>query len=94
MYRSRIPAFAKFFLRDIICRPTTEGKKIVYLTFDDGPIPETSPYILDTLKKYGLKATFFCVGENVKKHPGLYKRILDEGHFAGNHTILKDGIPR
>jgi peptidoglycan/xylan/chitin deacetylase (PgdA/CDA1 family) len=94
MYRSRIPAFAKFFLPRIICRiPQADfggegnGKKTVYLTFDDGPIPETTPYILDTLKKYGVKATFFCVGENVKKHPELYRRILEEGHFTGNHTF-------
>jgi len=94
MYRSRIPAFAKFFLPQIICRipqvhsgGKREYGKIIYLTFDDGPIPETTPYILDTLKKYGVKATFFCVGENVKKHPELYKRILEEGHFVGNHTF-------
>ncbi len=63
------------------------GKRIVYLTFDDGPIPETTPYIIDTLKKYGVKATFFCVGENVKKYPELYKHIIEEGHSVGNHTF-------
>jgi peptidoglycan-N-acetylglucosamine deacetylase len=87
MYRSRIPALAKFFLPRIICRPNINGQKIAFLTFDDGPIPETTPYILDTLKKYGVKATFFCVGENVKKHPELYKHIIQEGHFVGNHTF-------
>ncbi len=95
MYTSRIPSFARFFLPEIICRiPHTpfmgsgdKDKKTAYLTFDDGPIPETTPYILDTLQKYGLKATFFCVGENVKKHPELYKRILKEGHSVGNHTF-------
>jgi peptidoglycan-N-acetylglucosamine deacetylase len=87
MYTSRIPAFARFFLPHIICRPNTHGKKLVYLTFDDGPIPETTPYILDTLRQYGLKSTFFCVGENVKKYPELYKRIIDEGHYTGNHTF-------
>ncbi|HTB30639.1 MAG TPA: polysaccharide deacetylase family protein [Bacteroidia bacterium] len=87
MFRSRIPAFAKIFLPQIICRPETGGKKIVYLTFDDGPIPETTPYVLTTLKKYGIKATFFCVGENVKKHPELYAHILEDGHFVGNHTF-------
>lgn len=58
----------------------------IYLTFDDGPIPELTPWVLDTLKKNNIKATFFCVGENVKKHPELYKRIIDEGHKTGNHT--------
>ncbi len=58
----------------------------VYLTFDDGPIPESTPFILDTLKEYGVKATFFMVGENVKRYPELYRRIIDEGHQVGNHT--------
>jgi len=87
MYISRVSLLARLFLPRAICRIDTGGKKIAYLTFDDGPIPETTPYILDTLKKYGLKATFFCVGENVKKYPELYQRILAEGHFAGNHTF-------
>ncbi len=87
MYSSRIPALARFFFPQIICRPDTNGKKIVYLTFDDGPIPETTPYIIEALKKYGVKATFFCVGENVKKHPELYTYIIEEGHFVGNHTF-------
>lgn len=87
MYRSRIPAYAKFFFPQIICRPLQVDKKIVYLTFDDGPTPETTPYILEVLKKYGIKATFFCVGENVKKYPKLYKDIIEEGHFVGNHTF-------
>ena len=60
--------------------------KAVYLTFDDGPIPEATPFILDTLKEFGVKATFFMVGDNVRKYPELYKRILAEGHQVGNHT--------
>ena len=61
-------------------------EKAVYLTFDDGPIPEATPYILDTLREFGAKATFFMVGDNVRKYPELYKRILAEGHQVGNHT--------
>ena len=61
-------------------------ERSVYLTFDDGPIPEATPFILDVLKKYGIKATFFMVGDNVRKYPELYKRILAEGHQVGNHT--------
>ena len=53
--------------------------KAVYLTFDDGPIPEATPFILDTLKEFGVKATFFMVGDNVRKYPELYKRILARG---------------
>ena len=68
--------------------PSPKGKKkSVYLTFDDGPIPEMTPWILDTLHKYGIKATFFCVGENVSKHPELYRKLLEHGHRVGNHTF-------
>ena len=58
----------------------------VYLTFDDGPIPEATPYILDVLAQYGVKATFFMVGDNVRKYPELYERVVSEGHRIGNHT--------
>ena len=60
--------------------------RAVYLTFDDGPIPESTPFILDTLAKYGAKATFFMVGENAEKNPQLFERIKAEGHQIGNHT--------
>lgn len=61
-------------------------EKAVYLTFDDGPIPEATPFILDTLKEYGARATFFMVGDNVRKHPEVYERVMAEGHRIGNHT--------
>ena len=61
-------------------------EKAVYLTFDDGPIPEATPFILDTLKHYGIKATFFMVGDNARKYPELHQRVVDEGHRIGNHT--------
>ena len=61
-------------------------EKVVYLTFDDGPIPESTPFILETLRHYGIKATFFMVGDNVRKNLDLYQQILDEGHQVGNHT--------
>jgi len=63
-----------------------KDKNNIYLTFDDGPIPEITPWILDCLKEKDVKATFFCVGENIKKNPEIFKRILDEGHAVGNHT--------
>ncbi len=63
-----------------------KNKNNIYLTFDDGPIPEITPWILDCLKEKNVKATFFCVGENIKKHPEIFKRLLDEGHVVGNHT--------
>lgn len=59
----------------------------VYITFDDGPIPESTPFILDTLRKYNVKATFFMVGENVLRHHDLYNQIVTEGHQIGNHTF-------
>lgn len=59
----------------------------VYLTFDDGPIPESTPFILETLRKFNVKATFFMVGENVLRHHDLYNQIVEEGHQVGNHTF-------
>ena len=64
--------------------PTKE--KILYLTFDDGPHPEATPFVLEELKKFDALATFFCIGKNVLAYPDIYKRILDEGHAVGNHT--------
>jgi len=61
--------------------------KSVYLTFDDGPIPEITPWVLDLLDKYQIKATFFLVGDNVRKHPEEFKMILERGHRVGNHTF-------
>lgn len=63
------------------------NEPFVYLTFDDGPNPTITPWVLDELKKDDIKATFFCVGDNVRKYPEIYMRILDEGHRVGNHTM-------
>lgn len=63
------------------------NEKAVYLTFDDGPIPESTPWLLDTLDSYGVKATFFMVGDNVRKYPELYEEIRRRGHRLGNHTF-------
>jgi peptidoglycan/xylan/chitin deacetylase (PgdA/CDA1 family) len=59
----------------------------VYLTFDDGPQPEITEWVLNLLKQYQIKATFFCVGENVVKHDELFQRIIDDGHAIGNHSM-------
>ena len=61
--------------------------KSVYLTFDDGPIPRITPWVLDLLDKYNIKATFFLVGDNVRKHPEEFKMIIERGHRVGNHTF-------
>ena len=60
--------------------------KILYLTFDDGPIPEVTPWVLEELRKRNIKATFFCIGDNVRKHPAIFQSIRENGHTAGNHT--------
>ena len=62
-------------------------EKAVYLTFDDGPIPEITPWVLDLLDKYQIKATFFMVGDNVRKHPKEYQMVVERGHRVGNHTF-------
>jgi len=62
-------------------------EKTVYLTFDDGPIPEATPFVLDLLKEHKIKATFFCVGDNVYKYPELFEQIKKAGHQVGNHTF-------
>lgn len=67
--------------------PSTDGKKRIYLTFDDGPIPEVTPWVLDILDRYGVKATFFMVGQNVERHPDLLEEVKRRGHGVGNHTL-------
>lgn len=64
-----------------------KSERAVYLTFDDGPIPEATPFILDTLAHFGIKATFFMVGDNVRKHPELFQKVVAAGHRIGNHTF-------
>lgn len=63
-----------------------DDEKAIYLTFDDGPHPSITPFVLNELDKYGAKATFFCIGKNVEKHGEIYRQILDKGHAVGNHT--------
>lgn len=60
---------------------------MVYLTFDDGPIPEVTPWVLDLLDRYGIKATFFMVGDNVRRHPDVFEEVKRRGHSYGNHTM-------
>jgi peptidoglycan/xylan/chitin deacetylase (PgdA/CDA1 family) len=62
-------------------------EKVLYLTFDDGPIPEVTPWVLSELATYGARATFFCVGDNIGKHPDVFAQVLAAGHAVGNHTF-------
>lgn len=85
MYLVKTPPIVKTIFSDYIWSMDTKDKE-VFLTFDDGPVPVVTPWVLDVLRDYSSKATFFCVGENVKKYPHIYERILNEGHAIGNHT--------
>ncbi|HRG37004.1 MAG TPA: polysaccharide deacetylase family protein [Bacteroidia bacterium] len=85
MYSVQPPSILRKLYTDGVWRMNELEKKI-YLTFDDGPIPEVTPWVLDVLKAHAVPATFFCVGENVKNHTTIYQRILNEHHAVGNHT--------
>ncbi len=85
MFIEQPPCFYRMFFPGAIWR-INPSEKQVFLTFDDGPVPEITPWVLDILDKYHVKACFFCVGDNVRKYPEIYQMILDRGHSVGNHT--------
>ncbi len=87
MLIERPPKLYRWLFPGAVWRKPVKGKKTIYLTFDDGPIPGITPWVLDLLDKYNIKATFFCVGDNVRKHPDIYQMVLDRGHRVGNHTF-------
>ena len=80
------PRIIRWIYPQRIWTGAAEGNQI-YLTFDDGPIPEVTPWVLDLLKEYRAKATFFCIGDNGQKHPEIFRRIVAEGQSIGNHTF-------
>jgi peptidoglycan/xylan/chitin deacetylase (PgdA/CDA1 family) len=84
-YLKRTPWLFQKIFSERIWRINT-NEKILYLTFDDGPHPEATLFVLDELKKFDAKATFFCVGRNVQENFGVYEKIISEGHRVGNHT--------
>ena len=85
-YFIKTPRFIPWIFSSYIWRLPAE-ENAVYLTFDDGPHPTITPWVLEELKKYNAQATFFCIGKNVVHYPEVYKRILAEGHAVGNHTF-------
>ncbi len=85
MFKHTLPSFLPLLIPSLTWKVQTNDKA-VFLTFDDGPHPEITPWVLQTLSAYNAKATFFCVGENVTRFPGIYHKILSEGHATGNHT--------
>lgn len=86
MYTLKTPLFIQWLFPNFLWRFSLQ-EKILYLTFDDGPIPEVTPWVLATLKQFNAKATFFCVGDNVRKHPEIFAQLQAEGHSIGNHTF-------
>lgn len=82
----RAPFFLPWLYPNLVWRIPTERKEL-YLTFDDGPVPGPTDFVLETLAKHSIKATFFCIGDNVHKYPDVFKCILDQGHTIGNHTF-------
>jgi peptidoglycan/xylan/chitin deacetylase (PgdA/CDA1 family) len=86
-YFKRNPFFLRQWYKKSLIWRIPNAKVEIFLTFDDGPTPELTPSILEILKLHDVKATFFCVGENVLRYPELFNQILNEGHNVGNHTF-------
>ena len=86
MYLAYSPFWLRWFYRDLTWHKS-RSNKCIYITFDDGPIPVVTPWVLNILKQFNVKATFFCIGDNVAKHPDIYRQILADGHSVGNHTF-------
>ncbi|MCJ8211932.1 polysaccharide deacetylase family protein [Mucilaginibacter sp. RS28] len=86
MYLVKTPWLLKKLYPKLIWNANRDTRTI-YLTFDDGPIPVVTPFVLNILKQYQAKATFFCIGDNVRKHPDIFERVKGEGHAIGNHTF-------
>ncbi len=85
-YFVKMPSWIQRMFPKMLWKINTTEKRI-YLTFDDGPHPDHTVFVLDELKKVNAKATFFCIGKNVLQYPAIYKRIIEEGHAVGNHTF-------
>jgi peptidoglycan-N-acetylglucosamine deacetylase len=82
----RIPSILPRLFPQLTWRIKTDQKEL-FLTFDDGPVPGPTEFVLDELKRHNAKATFFCIGDNIHKHPNVFQRIVSEGHVIGNHTF-------
>ncbi|MBQ4818716.1 polysaccharide deacetylase family protein [Aquimarina sp. MMG016] len=84
---TKTPGIIKKIYPNYIWDFYTEDEKKIYLTFDDGPIPEVTEFVLEQLQRFNAKATFFCIGDNIQKHPEVFKKILSDEHTIGNHTM-------
>ena len=87
MLIERPPLLYRLLFPEAIWRFKHRNRRVVYLTFDDGPIPEQTPWVLDLLDRYGIRAMFFMVGDNVRRHPELLEEVRRRGHSVGNHTM-------
>jgi len=85
LFLPKYPALLKALYPERITK--ISDSQAIYLTFDDGPVPEVTPWVLEILQKYNAKATFFCIGNNVKKYPDIFRRIIQEKHCIGNHSF-------
>lgn len=86
MFIEQPPQLIRYLYPSAIWR-MDKDERAVYLTFDDGPIPRVTPWVLDVLDRYGIKATFFMVGDNIRKHPDEFHMVVERGHRIGNHTF-------
>ncbi|MCC8411118.1 polysaccharide deacetylase family protein [Mucilaginibacter sp. UR6-1] len=86
MYLFKTPRLLKLLYPKLTWDIKTSGRSI-FLTFDDGPIPIVTPHVLKILKEYQARATFFCIGDNVRKHPDIFEQVKRDGHAIGNHTF-------
>ncbi|MCZ4242505.1 polysaccharide deacetylase family protein [Pedobacter punctiformis] len=86
MYLIKSPLLLKWYYPSLIWNKS-RSEKVIYLTFDDGPIPNVTDFVLKTLKAFNAKATFFCIGDNIVKHPEVFERVKNDGHVIGNHTF-------
>jgi len=87
MWIEQPPLFYRLLFPEAIWRIKKHKEKVVFLTFDDGPVPEVTPWVLDLLDSYGIKATFYMVGDNVARNPELFEEVRRRGHSYGNHTM-------
>tara|TARA_B110001450_G_scaffold25433_1_gene22446 strand:+ start:423 stop:1064 length:642 start_codon:yes stop_codon:yes gene_type:complete len=85
LYLVKTPNFIKRLFQNLTWEINT-SKKVIYLTFDDGPTPKITNWVLSELEKYNAKATFFCIGKNILNHPDVFENIVNKGHAVGNHT--------
>lgn len=86
MYLIKTPFWLRWLYPTLLWKKPGSSN-IIYLTFDDGPIPEVTPFVLEVLRQFDAKATFFCIGDNIRKHPEIFNEVLKAGHSVGNHTF-------